>query len=378
MPKILHVANAKSVFIKNLVSLLSDMEHVILDVSGNSTVDIGCPVYTLPHFSVKKPWTLFKARRFANNLLDKEHPDVVFFHSKYWILWFSVGEVLKKRNIPVVAPLWGTMDYLGKPLSWGRERFHRKIVESADILTVPTKYHVPWIYHRYSLETLYKVSFAKFPTLVRYLDDVSEKDIAVLREQLVRERNRIIITVGQKAALAPNHIRISLALSLLPKDLRENIFVIYPMTYGDTGYRKKVEEFLKRHANFEYVVLKEYMPVNVLAALKHLVDIEVLLFKMDSFSAALQEALYAGSVVITGSWLPYQEIIDRGGYMEFVDSLAVNAISQKLRYVIRNIDSLKQKTRVNKRVIEALNDEEEIRSQWMNAIEKAISRRRRR
>jgi ABC-type proline/glycine betaine transport system substrate-binding protein len=70
------------------------------------------------------------------------------------------------------------------------------------------------------------------------------------------------------------------------------------------SYAKTVEAACQQ-AGIEYLILKEYLSRDALAALRVAADITIFMPESDAMSAAALETIYAGNVLAAGAWLPY-------------------------------------------------------------------------
>jgi len=306
--------------------------------------------------------------------------DVINLHAfGFGILPF----VLKERcirKIPLVVTMWGGSDLFRSEFT-GRRSFIeylliRETYKKADIITVPSKYHAELVDRKFSIHGNYV--YTVFPT---DLVGRKESDIREFMREWHIPRGKIVISIGYKLHFSTNwdYENVIAAINNIPEEYRKKIIVCFPVGHAALfSYNErllKLKEMLKKNALFEYRVIDKFLSREMLWAYRYLTDIFVLTYKLDSFSSSLQEALYAGSVVITGSWLPYREIIDRGGYMEFVHSQKPGELTQKLLYVMDNLEKLKYRAKSNRQVIAQINDLSRVRYNWLTAYSLAMKGR---
>jgi len=86
---------------------------------------------------------------------------------------------------------------------------------------------------------------------------------------------------------------------------------IFPLAYGDINYREAVKSRLLC-SRLNYQVNEKFMVGSELALFRLNADVLIQVQKNDFLSGAMLEHAYAGSKIITGSWLPYAQIRDRG------------------------------------------------------------------
>ena len=97
------------------------------------------------------------------------------------------------------------------------------------------------------------------------------------------------------------------------------------------------------------LVLDEFLTPTENACLRKISDILLNLPLSDQFSGSMQETLYAENIVLTGSWLPYEELLNQGIYMHSID--VFNNFSEELILIVKNLNSFKLNTSKNKEII---------------------------
>jgi hypothetical protein len=124
--------------------------------------------------------------------------------------------------------------------------------------------------------------------------------------------DRVLVVAGYNASMNQRHAAIIEALDGLPKALRDRLLVVLPMTMGgDETYRKEVRDRIER-TGIPYRIFNELMTDEDVARLRLAADILVQVQATDQLAGAMQEHLCAGSVVITGAWLPYAVLRNAG------------------------------------------------------------------
>jgi hypothetical protein len=245
--------------------------------------------------------------RFRNEVLRQQEHDI-------WHFQFVTPSSLRYIDIvpaktKVVCSFWGS-DLLR---SSGVESYVpvSNALERADAITVQSIELREFILCKFGRHLRPKIHFCRFPT-----DTASYQKIAGLRRQgpsgradarkhLGLPKDRTIIGIGHNGGPGDKHLDILAALERLPIDLKRRIFLVFPMTYGlEPSYEKTVDAACQR-SGFEYLILKEYLSRDALAALRVGVDITIYLPESDAMSAAALETIYAGNVLVAGAWLPY-------------------------------------------------------------------------
>ncbi|WP_143752349.1 hypothetical protein [Marinobacter guineae] len=181
------------------------------------------------------------------------------------------------------------------------------------------------------------------------LDDIDDIVLSESSEAGVAERKKVMI--GTNASPNQQHLKLIEVLDSHCELLNDFEFVFH-MSYGDRRNRELVKTRL-RDANFKSKVDESFYTGAELAQFRLKTDILVQLQENDALSGAMQETIYAGGVVITGSWLPYDLLRDRGISWIEVDTL--NDLSDALikakgyrpdvnrnREIIRSVSSWKK------------------------------------
>jgi spore maturation protein CgeB len=92
-------------------------------------------------------------------------------------------------------------------------------------------------------------------------------------------------------------------------------------------------------------------------------DILIHVQTTDQLSSKMLQEMYAGSVVIAGSWLPYQQLFDDGIYFVSIDS--IDELADTLTYVIGHLDEYKEKCKGNKDKVYKMSSWNNVADKWM-------------
>lgn len=190
------------------------------------------------------------------------------------------------------------------------------------------------------------------------------------RESYGIPEDKICITCGYSAYREQHQDRCIEEISKLPEDVRKKLFVIVPMQYGkldDTEYFERVEA-AKDKADFDCVILKEFVPFEMSARLAVATDIYLHLRDTDAFSNALKEHVYGGSHIITGSWLKYIELEEMNAPMTVIDSF--DELNETLLEILKDFE-IKKELELFSPIYE-LYATEKIAEQWGRVVDIAI------
>jgi hypothetical protein len=153
--------------------------------------------------------------------------------------------------------------------------------------------------------------------------------------------NDFIITVGYNGTANQQHLKIIKAVAKIKNQLPVNYKLVLQMTYGakDESYQKQVRDLLFKY-KFEHIIYKDFMTDEAVAHLRKATDIFIQTQVTDAFSGSMQEHLFAQSIVITGEWLPYQFLKDKGVYYETIDSM--KSLAEKLSDVLNDYEKINE------------------------------------
>jgi hypothetical protein len=111
-----------------------------------------------------------------------------------------------------------------------------------------------------------------------------------------------VITCGYNASPGQQHHSIIAALKNLKSQLPEKYILLFPMAMEDAV----------KAAGLTYRFTRNFLPDEDLAYMRCATDVMIQIQITDQLAGAMQEHLYAGNVVVTGSWLPYKVLDDSG------------------------------------------------------------------
>lgn len=134
--------------------------------------------------------------------------------------------------------------------------------------------------------------------------------------------DKIIVIVGGSALPSGRHHETVKEIDRLSKDIKEALHFVFPLTYGahDSNYipsLKQAVESAQLHATY----FEEFLPDSAVAAMRLNADISIKTPHYDALSLALCEDIYAGTIPIVGTWLPYGPLRSNRVYMVEIETL---------------------------------------------------------
>ncbi len=241
----------------------------------------------------------------------------------------------------------------------------RRLIECADNVTAENQETVNAFLEYYGNGLVSKMKVLPFG--VEVLDYIKRVtlDKMQIRKKFGINNNKIIITCGHNSSIEHQHKKIIGELKKLSINIQQQVICVFPMTYPSVNkdYLKSVEKELES-LEVESLVLKDFMDFEEMAEYALVSDIMVHVQTTDQLSSTMLEEMYAGSVVVAGSWLPYESLHKKGIF--FLDISSIDNLSGILEEVITNIDRYKLKCKDNASLVYENSSWESVSGKWYN------------
>lgn len=267
---------------------------------------------------------------------------------------------------------------------WGDEIFRNnakiladfeKYYKCADRITMATKKMYDTFISVYGEKYADVISINKFA--IGLFDKIDNVKVQYSREELcdffgIEHPEKITVFVGHNGREAQRHIEITKVLSNLSKEYLEKITLVYTMTYGVKS-QQYLDEMLTvaKKLGCDIVVLKEFMNEDTAARLRNICDVLLHAQLTDGFSASIQESLYSGSIILNGSWLPYEELPDYKDCMIEYDH--IEDIPKILMDVLENYKTYKSKFVSNRETLRSISSLEITTQKWNETIKLTVA-----
>lgn len=287
----------------------------------------------------------------------------IHFLSPYYFFYRNIF-----KNTKVIITFWGSDLYRVPQKSKINKFLQKQIIKKADIVTVSRGKMIADFHKIFGFENkpIYVTRFPD-PIDLNLIDSIKEQELQLFRKKYCIKDNNFILTLGYSSDPGKNHKYMIDEIVKLNQKFK-NLFIIIPMTYGSSEHREKIKIYCKENLqkkNVQYVILENYMTDQEVAILRKITDIMINVQNTDALTAAMQEALYAGNIVVNGSWLNYNELVENGVYFETIPEIRPGVLSSKIEYILNNYNMLKEKTKVNKEIIYRLNNLDDIIEDWV-------------
>jgi len=327
--KILLIGNSKTVFAKELqselvergrdVSLL-DFEYLEL-YDKNGVENNRFSKKFLKYKNLPKIHMIFRMMIIKKVIKDY---DIINIHVARWY-YAVIAKSLMDKN--VIVSFYGSDFYRA---TFGSKRFLNSLLKIAKQITFTNeKTRSDFVKNNIELEEKTKVCRFGLKTL-DFIDKNRNRSKIDIKKELGYSISKAIITCGYNSTPAQQHEKIIENILKLPSSMLDSMQFIFPMTYGDGNYKKKIKNIL-HNTHLDYIVLEDFLYSDKNAHIKLASDIMINVLTTDSFSGSMQEFLYANNIVITGSWLPYDTFDELGIVYQKIDSI------DELRLLLHNI-----------------------------------------
>lgn len=278
--------------------------------------------------------------------------DFVHFHyptfSNLYLLWH-----LEKKE-KIILSFWGS-DLLRTSDTYNFI-IQTKAVKHANLITTQSTELVEIILAKFGRKYKSKIKQTLFPPnddLYHRIEQMLSEDSALnaFLNQFQIHAGKYIIAIGHNANEYNNHTHIINELISLPNQIKDQIFCVFPFTYGNLNkitYQENLEKQLQE-TNISYCFLNDFLTWEQLAALKIKSAITIHLPESDALSGAVTESMYAGSVLITGAWLPYSPFKKAGLHYETIENIA--ELNIKIIDIVEHYDRYKIQISKNRNII---------------------------
>jgi len=332
--KLLIIGRADTIFLVNYVKVL---KHILdIEVHVYSPFPDSKNYTDLPYDAVvfknnssklisKLPALPFMAQPFIQKdhlekWISDKYFDVIHIH-RVLPAWVLIPGLFKKHCNKLYLSFWGG-ELESEIILRSHTRYLKKLprlLQSADLVIGAND---KMVLEKYPFIAP-KIRYGAFGSSI--IDLLCEHTITKeeARKAFSIPDGKISVLLGYSGKSLHNHIRV-LNSVINHKDYpkyKDQIHFVASMTRGASeAYTDEVELALKKQPS-SFTILRDcYQTDTDVAFLRLATDVLFQLSDFDYLSASVKEALCAGSVMISGSWLPYQVLKDDNFYFEEVDT----------------------------------------------------------
>ncbi len=234
------------------------------------------------------------------------------FHIHYVIKRrLFVTYLLRKYTKKTVATFWGS-DLLR--IEQSELETYSKYLHNVNEVTVGSEYMMKYIEKTFAKEIADKTTVVRFG--VKGLEAINKFKLSKkeAKQRIGFPENKTLIGIGYNGSRGQNHISVIKELSKLPEELKNKVFIVFPMSYGlEEEYLRMIEKEVDE-VGCDYKYMLDYMDSDTIANLCFATDIFVHAQETDAFSASVQEYIGAGVLVYNPTWIVYEELDNNDAY----------------------------------------------------------------
>jgi hypothetical protein len=200
----------------------------------------------------------------------------------------------------------------------------------------------------------------RFRTLRFGLDAIDDLRATPSASDTRTRPDTLQVVMGTNSQVAQQHEDMIQAIESLPEATKRRCNFVFPLSYGDRNNRERVLARLKQ-ASFQHSVLDRMIFGSQLANFRRSTDVLVQIQTHDALSGAMLESLYAGARVITGRWLPYDDLRSQG-----IDWIEIGRTAELVTALQTALD-LSIDVGHNRRIVAQLADWQQVLPTWVAA-----------
>lgn len=186
---------------------------------------------------------------------------------------------------------------------------------------------------------------------------------SLIKRQLGIPDEYVVITCGYNAKVEQQHLRMIQQINELPSVIKEKIFLVFPMTYGDGDleYIEMVEKLLVG-SKLAFRILRERLSDEELVQYRLASDISINTQTTDALASSIKEAMVAGDIMLIGNWLPYEIYKELG---VFYIPINFESLKDEIISCFTNFSELRIKSETNESIIKNFATWEVLTDKWV-------------
>jgi hypothetical protein len=269
------------------------------------------------------------------------------------------------QNCKVILTFWGS-DLMTTSGGVDEYKIQYNALRRADVITTQTIDLRTILLCKFGQELLPKIRHQTFDPLLNKTGLIKNFATRESRDKLKSkygiDANKKCIQVGYSSAIGQNHLKILEQIHQLPQEHKGNLAVFVPLSYNAEGdYIANLLNEIKK-MDFQILPILEYISDEEMLAIVSACEVFIAMRENDALNAAMIESLYAGNLVVTGSWLPYG-VYDRKK-LEFVSLDSIEELSSELNNILTNYSEFKKRLVDNAVKLERLYSPSDVAKNW--------------
>lgn len=275
----------------------------------------------------------------------------------------TVGLLIKNICKKVISNYWGS-DWLRANDT--RKQYQKYILELSDYIVADSLQICEQLNEYWNNNLQEKIQYIRFKTPVINIMQSGEIDKGTKKtfmEKYHIPSGKRVVTCGYSASNEHNHGGIVNAIKELSKGIKENLFIIVPMTY-DGKYKEYVDEIKQaiKESAAQGVVITNYLDFKEVVLLRLVTDIFINVEPTDAYSSTMIEYAYCNKITIIGKWLDYSQLEKQGAYFEKIDG--IEELTGTLANVLNNFEEVQKLFSRNKAASEKFQEDSAGNERW--------------
>lgn len=220
-------------------------------------------------------------------------------------------DCIKKRKVKIIATLFGSDFYRS---SVKEKKIQSKIFEKADNIVMGINMLTD--FEKYFPNLNHKIKFNQYGSvrIDKIIEINTPSNKKIFRDKYNIAKNKIVITIGYNSKPEQQHLRFLEQIIKLPKNIKDKLLLIFPLTYGEQKDSIYINELKNKVIilNIDSLYFENRLTDEEIAETKIISDITINLQTTDALASSIKEAFAAENILIVGKWLPYSIYEDIG------------------------------------------------------------------
>lgn len=323
MNLLLVVSNANDIFIYNMAKWLKISMDVTISVfEFHHSYEQDCDYQYYDSVTTAKPIHLlgkdinpsFQQAYQLDKYLEKRHFDII--HCHLIVAADLLSHKLKSHCDRLFATFWGGEEY--RKIMGSKELYRnrlKKFLERIDCLM--NSRNIQWLETFPFLRKKFKEARLGSASLDVIYDLVKKYSRNEIKAALGFPNDKITVLIGYSGKSIHQHKEIIRGFSDRPQ-LKDKIHLLAIMTRGAVPEYVNEVEYALKNSGYSYSMVKgHFLSDEQIAKLRYGTDITLQLSTYDGFSRSIVECLCAGSIIIYGTWLNYDNRLKQENFKAF-------------------------------------------------------------
>lgn len=275
--------------------------------------------------------------RLVRMQVEKQSYDVVCVHALF-VTQCRIIKWLPNVTSFIVAAFWGSDLYKRKENN--NEPLLLRALEFCNRISLSTMSMQNDLLKEIDVPAfkLRNCQFGLKPLELLFSSHISKKDA---KTGLGFGEDTFVIACGYNGQDHQQHLKIIDSLSKNKSKIPKDHLMIFPMTYGATReYKDQVIKTLQT-SGLKYKIFENFLSDEDIVLVRKATDILIQVQKTDAFSGSMQEHLFCGNIVITGAWLPYESLFEKGIVFEKIEN--IDLLPEKISDTLENCQTLQNR-----------------------------------